>query len=321
MPLTESDIEREVASHGGLRLAAIDPLLPELTALPSGCGTTFVASTESGTTTGLAGCDHWTGEPGSLDLTWGAARRFKFTSLITGQDIAGALDQLITQWRDHLAEMPAAAQDDTAAMITWPSRDVEGIRVLQRHGLAPLAVIAARVSGSDHAGGMQPPAGIRIRRAGPADIDTVTRLGLELVRYDTLFGEVVERPETESGLRHGSAELLAGPEPWAWLAERGGSAVGLLAAERPEAATWIAPLARLAPVAYLQQMVVLPSERSTGIGALLVDRFHAQLAAAGVPLTLLHYSQVNPLSAPFWSQQGYRPLWTAWEARPARTLR
>jgi hypothetical protein len=36
---------------------------------------------------------------------------------------------------------------------------------------------------------------------------------------------------------------------------------------------------------------------------------------------LLHYAQVNPVSAPFWSRMGYRPLWTIWEARPAAALR
>ncbi len=30
---------------------------------------------------------------------------------------------------------------------------------------------------------------------------------------------------------------------------------------------------------------------------------------------------VNPLAVPFWGRQGYRPLWTTWEARPARMLR
>ena len=29
----------------------------------------------------------------------------------------------------------------------------------------------------------------------------------------------------------------------------------------------------------------------------------------------------DPLAAPFWGRQGYRPLWTTWEARPARMLR
>jgi hypothetical protein len=36
---------------------------------------------------------------------------------------------------------------------------------------------------------------------------------------------------------------------------------------------------------------------------------------------LLHYEQANPLSGPFWSHRGYRPLWTSWEARPARVIR
>ena len=31
--------------------------------------------------------------------------------------------------------------------------------------------------------------------------------------------------------------------------------------------------------------------------------------------------RLNPLSAPFWSRMGYRPLWTGWEVRPAASLR
>ena len=77
----------------------------------------------------------------------------------------------------------------------------------------------------------------------------------------------------------------------------------------------------LAPAAYLQTMFVDQQERGTGIGAMLARHLHAQLDAAGVAVTLLHHSQVNPLSAPFWYRMGYRPLWTNWEARPASALR
>ena len=38
-------------------------------------------------------------------------------------------------------------------------------------------------------------------------------------------------------------------------------------------------------------------------------------------VTLLHYEQLNPLSVPFWSRQGYRPLWTTWQATPASAFR
>ena len=48
---------------------------------------------------------------------------------------------------------------------------------------------------------------------------------------------------------------------------------------------------------------------------------HAVLDARGVDTTLLHYAQLNPLSAPFWSRMGYRPLWTGWEVRSAASLR
>ena len=44
-------------------------------------------------------------------------------------------------------------------------------------------------------------------------------------------------------------------------------------------------------------------------------------AGSWVAVWLLHYEQVNPLSGPFWSHRGYRPLWTSWEARPTLTLR
>jgi GNAT superfamily N-acetyltransferase len=75
------------------------------------------------------------------------------------------------------------------------------------------------------------------------------------------------------------------------------------------------------PAAYLQTMFVEGQERGTGIGAALVRNLHSRLDGMGVAVTLLHHSQVNPLSAPFWYRMGYRPLWTSWEARPASALR
>jgi GNAT superfamily N-acetyltransferase len=108
---------------------------------------------------------------------------------------------------------------------------------------------------------------------------------------------------------------------WTWLAERGGHAVGLLVAQPPQQAGWIAGMTSPSPAAYLQTMFVDQQERGTGVGSALVRQLHAQLDAAGVAVTLLHHSQVNPLSAPFWYRMGYRPLWTSWEARPAGMLR
>ena len=320
MPAGTPGTASAVGERAATRLAAIDPLLPA-PAVPAGCGAELAVSGPDGSTAALGTCEHWAGEPGSLDLTWGAVRRFQLTPQVAGPDVAGALDELLARWRDHLATVPEAGQEDTAAVITWPARDIDGPRPLLRHGLAPRAVIAARAAGRRAATTVPVAPGVRIRQAGPADLDEVVRFGLETIRYDAHFGTVIERPETPAALRHEAGAVLAAPDPWVWLAERDGTPIGLLYAERPEFAGWIAPMVRAAPVAYLELMDVLPGERGRGVAAALTGQLHQAAGESGVAVLLLHYEQVNPLSGPFWNQQGYRPLWTSWEARPASTLR
>ncbi len=317
------------------RWQAIDPLLPLPSAPETDCGARLVVTGPGGQPAAVGVCEHWEGGPEELDLAWGAARRFQLTPWTAGPDTGGALDQLLSVWRDHLAGLPGAGEEDTAAVVTWPCRDIGGVAALVRHGLAPFAVVAARMTGSqDHGGAPSatgardadaaagtPREGLRIRRAGPADIETVVRLGIEVIRFDAHFADVIDRPGTAAALRREAAALLAGPECWTWLAERDGNAIGMVAAQRPEHAGWIAPMVRLAPAAYLMFGFVLPTERADGIGSALAARLHRDIEAAGVAVTLLHYEQTNPLSVPFWSRQGYRPLWTSWEAKPAGTLR
>jgi len=327
------------------RWQEIDPLLPEPGPLPPGCGTEFTIAGAAGQPAAAATCEHAEAGPWSLDTARGTARRFQLVPQVAGPGIGGTLDRLLGRWRDHLAGLAGTDSQDTAAVVNWPSRDIDGVAALVRRGFAPLAVVGARVTsrhrggptgglapgdgtcGGDHSGGAAGAdgaasrTGVGIRRAGPADIDAAVRLGLEVIRYDGHFGSGGERPGTVGALRRAAEEMVAGPEPWMWLAERDGEAIGLLAAQRPELAGWIAPLVRASPVAYVMLMFVAPGERSGGIGAELLARLHADVRAAGVPVTLLHYQQVNPLSAPFWSQYGYRPLWLTWEARPARAIR
>jgi len=312
----------------------LDPLLPDPLAPAAECGVRLVVAGADGQPTAVGACEHWAGGPDELDLAWGAARRFQLTAWAAGPDLAAALDQLLCLWRDHLASVPGTALPDTAAVVTWPCRDVGGIAALVRHGLAPFGVVAARTTGrrSDRTGpadGSAESTGtagtghrdLRIRRATPADIDTVVGLGMEVIRFDAHFAGAIDRPSTVAALRREASGLLAGPECWTWLAERSDTVIGMVAAQRPESARWIAPMVSRAPAAYLMFGYVRPAERASGMGAALVARLHREIADAGVPVTLLHYEQTNPLSVPFWSQQGYRPLWTSWETRPAGTLR
>jgi GNAT superfamily N-acetyltransferase len=324
----------ELGQRAAARLTALDPRLPSrveqanpaadaATTDPApGCDAVFTATTPPGELPAMAWCEHRFHEPESPSLTWSSARQFGLRLVLPGPEVTAPLDDLLRQWRDHLAGVAEAGEDDSAASIRWPSRDIEGVLALQRHGLIPQTVTGVRITSSKDRGASPPaPGGISIRRAEPADTDLVAELSLALVRYEAHFGSLHVRPWTEAAMHNEAAELLAQPDPWAWLAERDGKPVGMLTALRPTAAAWIAPQVRLAPVAYLGEMFVRSTERGSGVAGLLTSQFNAAAAAAGVAVTLLHYGQVNPLSGPFWSRQGYRPLWTTWEARPARTLR
>jgi GNAT superfamily N-acetyltransferase len=333
-------IASDLVARVARRWRPIDPLLPDPVAPAPGCGAEFLVAGPDGAPAAHGTCDHWHVPPESLDLSWGAAVRFQLQAQIAGPDVAGQLDRMLSLWRDHLAEVPDSGVQDTAAVVTWPSRDVDGVATLVRRGFTPMAVIAARPAdrawaedqgvdrrsagdqgadrarAGDHAG----PGWLRIRRAGPEDLDTVVRLALEVIRYDAHFGGVTERPSTPAALRRELAGLL-GADAWTWLAEREGVPVGMLIAEPPSAAAWIAPMVSRDPIAYLLLMYVAPPERGTGVGTALTRQLHRAVREAGIAVTLLHYAQVNPLSVPFWSQRGYRPLWTVWETAPASAIR
>ena len=337
MPWVVRDVVKDINRAVGRRWQSVDPLLPVPGPPPEGCGAPLVVSGDGGRPAGLGACVHQHVPALSLNQTWGAAARFILTARLGGQDTSAALDVLLSQWRDHLAGVPAAHEDDTAAVITWPNRDITGIGALQRHGLLPLTVIAARTRPSQPGAGQpsqpgQPgdggdlpdlaPPGVTIRRAGRVDADKVFSLEMGVIQFDTHFGGPVLRNAT-ADLVH--AEVRASLErrqpAWTWLAERGRRPIALLAAQRPQEAQWIGGMTRRSPAAYLQTMFVIPEERGCGVGAALVRHVHREFDASGIDITLLHHSQVNPFSGPFWNRMGYRPVWTSWEARPARTLR
>ena len=318
--------ETELTALAALRRERLDPLLPAQVGTQPGCGELFTATGPGGQPTGIARCEHWTGEPGSLELLWGASRRFTLVPQLAGPDVADGLSQLLTQWSDHLADVPEVDDPDTAAVVNWPSRDVAGVLALVAHGLVPFDVIAIRevaraanVRPADP--GLTSAAGLRLRQAGPADLDLVAEFDYAEVQFDAHFGGVIDRPFALEALRDYARVQLSGPDPWTWLAERDDAVAGMLTAERPAAATWVAPFTSRSPIAYLMSAFVKPTERGSGVARLLTQQFHRASAAADIGTSLLHYETFNPLSGHFWNQQGYRPLWTVFTATPVGSLR
>jgi GNAT superfamily N-acetyltransferase len=324
MPWVVRDAVDDINRAVGRRWQGLDSWLPPRAELPEGCAAPFVAAGANGRPAGLAVCRHEHVPDGTLNQTWGTAGRFSLILRVRDTATAAAVADLLRQWRDHLVGLPEAAAGDTAAMISWPSRDVTAVNALLRHGMQPLTVIAVRSAASASAASAtagNAPAGLVIREAGPDDLDVVTEFELGVIRYDALFGAAIIRPATEALVRAETQASLGVRPAWAWLAEQDGQPVGLVHVQPPGQSGWIAGMARGGVTAYLQTRFVRPGERGAGVGAALVRHAHAVLDGRGVETILLHYAQVNPLSAPFWNRMGYRPLWTGWEVRPAASLR
>jgi GNAT superfamily N-acetyltransferase len=320
-----ADVVDDINEAVGRRWRDLDPMLPAPRGLPEGCMAPLVVAGADGRPAGVGVCRHLHVPDDSLEQVWGTTTRLVFTPRLREPGNHPALDELLGRWRDHLAGLPAATHHETTAMIDWPSRDVSGVNALLKHGMQAITVLAVRPAGRAMlAADTNPPAGVVIREARPDDLDAVTEMELDVVRFDAHFGAAVMRPSAEALIRDATRKALARRPAWAWVAEqdgRSGRLAGLVHVQPPDESAWIAGKTRPGTTVYLQTMFVGPDERGGGLGAALVKRAHDELDARGISTTLLHHAQLNPLSAPFWSRMGYRPLWTGWESRPAAALR
>ncbi|GGP50468.1 GNAT family N-acetyltransferase [Saccharothrix coeruleofusca] len=306
-------VSRGLVEAQSARFAGIDRLLPAVGPPPE--GDVITAALPDGTR--VAGVVqrklHERTSPARL---WSATEVWELTPLLGGTGAVG-MDALLRAWR-HRLDRVGPAERDSACVLTWPSRDAEAARALLDHGLVPLTVIAVRLAAPP-----PPVAGpLVIRRAGLADLEAVLHLALTELRYSALVGSTVDRPEAAALKRRSLAERLAAGGP-AWLAERDGIAVGLAecAVVTAEPGGWAATKLPQGRWAYVNCVSVLPGARGIGVGRQLMAHVHRELHRMGTVGSYLYYNPPNPLSSVFWPRQGYRPLWTVWEVRPAGALR
>ncbi|EWM12475.1 acetyltransferase, GNAT family [Kutzneria sp. 744] len=259
---------------------------------------------------------HRTTTPGMPSWLWSAADTYELQPLVGHTGAAGmdAVLRAFRQWLDRVGDRGP----DTAVTVVWPSRDVDCTRVFLDHGLHPLTITGVRAPTTVRA----PSLTVTVRPALASDEEAVVELAMAEVRYSAKVGAAILRAESERTRRAAMAGRL-GMTDDVWVAERDGVVVGLaetaIIANTPGTRS-----ARQLPTGlwgYVNCLSVLPGARGAGIGQQLMAVVHNHFAGHRTVGYFLHYNPPNPLSSVFWPRQGYRPLWTQWEVRPAGALR
>jgi GNAT superfamily N-acetyltransferase len=298
--------------------AGLDPMLPAAVTPPEGdVITTALADGER-----VAGVLVRTElEPGSIGTLWSALEVWELHPLL-GTAGGRGMDALLREWRRIMDRGSSAL--DSSCVVTWPTRDAEASRALLDHGFLPLSAIAIRTAPSMTAVPRRRPARstLSVRRAGRRDAEVVVRLEFAELEYSAMVGGAINRPEALEIKRASVARHLEQGDP-VWLAERDGIAIGMAQCWLTDAepGSWTAIRLPAGRWGYVNCLSVLPGERGTGVGQELMAVAHWELNRLGAVGTFLYYHPPNPLSSVFWARQGYRPLWTTWEIRPAGALR
>jgi GNAT superfamily N-acetyltransferase len=305
------DIAETLLAAHKARFAAVDALLPP--AAPPADGVRLNAATAAGTQVTGVLQRHRLG-PGEVPMLWSAADTWQLFPYFGDTGTEGA-DLLLRALRGLLDGEETG--DDSACVVVWPSRDAEAIRAFLDHGLVPLGALGVRTAPP-----IPPDPAVRVRRAGPDDFAVALELATATFDYTGLVA-APRRANTADLLAPALREALDAEEPAVWLAEDDGVVQAMAhcawvdATEGSEAAELLPP----GRWGYVNNVVTTPGERGGGFGRALMARVHQELRTGGATGTYLYYNPTNPLASVFWHRQGYRPLWTTWEVRPAGALR
>ncbi|WP_454728758.1 GNAT family N-acetyltransferase [Cellulosimicrobium protaetiae] len=321
------------------RVGALDPLVavPDLGAAPGDERLLAVRLADGSRAAGLV----TVGDVGadSSAALFRPLREHRLRARAAGPDVPGAVAALLSAWSERVAQDPGTPPDgdgvpqvgpaprDHGTVLLWPSRDVGAVAALAAHGMRPTVHLAARRGTAPGAAG-RVPAGVVVRDATPDDVPALVEHQLAELAYDELVGAARVRPGSRALLATQVAGAVANPATTFLVAtaapadERGDApagraeeVLGVVAVEPPERSGAVAGTVTTGPVAYLVLLHVTGAARGAGVGGTLVDaalaRVREQVGEDAV--VLLHHGVLNPLSAPFWARQGFRPVLTTWE--------
>jgi GNAT superfamily N-acetyltransferase len=304
MKFTDGLVDTQSAWFGRL-----DPMLPAAVRPPDGDVIT-AALPDGSRAAGVV--VHSRLQPDAMPTLWSALEVWELHPMLGEHGMA----ELMAQWQVMMSRRSPGP--DSSCLVTWPSRDIRAARVLLDHGLVPLSTLAIRTDART----APAPGRLTVRRARLRDLDVVFPLAMAELEYSAMVGGTVLRPGAIQVKREALARHLEQNDP-VWLAESDGIAVALAECwfSDSEAGSWSETRVRHGLWGYINSFSVAPALRGTGVGRELVAHVHRELAAAGTVGTFLYYNPPNPLSTVFWARQGYRPLWTIWEIRPASAMR
>ncbi|ARU52378.1 hypothetical protein CBR64_13835 [Cellulosimicrobium cellulans] len=326
------------------RVGALDPLvaIPDLGAVPDDQDLLAVRLPDGSRAAGLV----TVGDvgPDSSAALFRPLREHRLRARAAGPDVPGAVAVLLAAWSERVANDPGTPPDgdgvpqvgpaprDHGRVLLWPSRDVGAVAALAAHGMRPTVHLAARRGTAPGAAG-HGPAGLVVRDATPDDVPALVAHQLAELAYDELVGAARVRPGARDHLATQVAGAVANPATTFLVAtapptevggtgDRAEEVLGVVAVEPPERSGAVAGTVTTGPVAYLVLLHVTGAARGARVGGTLVDAALARVRerAGADAVVLLHHGVLNPLSAPFWARQGFRPVLTTWELPVSGTV-
>lgn len=143
---------------------------------------------------------------------------------------------------------------------------------------------------------------VTVRVATAADIDTLVRLRVALIREhegSAMYGR--PRQDLEARAHALFAEQLVASDQSCFAAERDGAIIGCIRVRESRSSPLLLP----ARYGYLSSAYVLPGERREGVLHILVEHALAWCRARGLVEVRLHVDATNDGAAAAWSALGF----------------
>jgi ribosomal protein S18 acetylase RimI-like enzyme len=144
-----------------------------------------------------------------------------------------------------------------------------------------------------------------VRRATPADLPTVGRLGALLVEEHYGFDPrrfLSARPGTPAGYASFMSAQLEDPDVAVLVADDNGGVIGYAFA----AIEGYDYMALRGPAGVLHDVVVDPGRRGRGVGRLLIEAALAFFRSRGVPRVVLSTAEQNEAAQRLFASKGFR---------------